>query len=1231
MEKGPSRRIRVLKRKSADIESTEGVSTPLSVPRMPIGAGSDQYDVFLSFRGLDTRKGFADHLYRNLVNVGTLPISVFRDNNSLKIGEDFDSKILDAITQSKISIPIISENYASSKWCLHELVRIMDCKKSMSHTVMPIFYKVDPSDVRYLKGNFGKAFYSREKRFDEKDIQQWKQALTEVSYLNGWESEKFAKGHEGELVEEVIKTISSKLRHNFHLDIPKHLVGVDDHVNKIKNWVGTPTSHARMIGIYGMGGIGKTTLAKVIYNELLNEFVHCSFLPDIRETADRNSIPYLQNLLINEILPNEDQVRKIDAGINVIKSRFKGKKVLILLDDIDHEDQLNALARERDWFRTGSIIIVTTRNKAVLDQSKFQVEYECELNGLDEVHSLILFKRHAFRMGHCSKDFERVSQDILSTMGGLPLAIKVIGSYLYGKTNVKVWQDILTKLRNQPDKNVQKILKISYDALELGHQEIFLDIACFFISKKSRYAIYMWEECEFYPNQGIEELKLRCLIKIEANGKFGMHDQLRDLGRSIICQEQSLERRSRLWKSDEAFKVLKEEKGTKDIHAMRLSGYSGLADRTYTNKQFNNFRSLRFLILEGVVLSGDFNNLFSELRWLNWSHHLELEPSDSTINLHLPKLVVMQMYNSSITEDWGGWSSIMTAERLKVLNFTNCELRRTPNLSAFVELEILILRNCSELKHVDPSIGKLRALVYLDLRSCWKLEELPREVGELKKLKELRLEYSPIITEIPKSIGSMRELEKLTVRCCTSLKGIPNSIGDLQSLQHLSIQGSSPVAVYPSAIGRLKKLQSLCLKCHEGEIPREISELSSLHSLSLSGSTRIVGLQTSPGLPQLSRLIQLKELDLICFEDLEDIPKLPSGLSRLVVRSCPKVISLELTELKYLVELSIQVCNSIQKLDLSQLNHLERLQVAYCDKLVKIQGHDDWKSLKKMVINECGSIQKLFLPKWLKELKVEICNNLTEIKVHDDPESLEKISISLCKSIPMLILPRLQRLKQLEVRNCYNLFEIQNLDKAEFLEALSILGCESIISLPNLPCTLKEIEIANCRSLRGLESLERFLSCRSISIHNCTVLTKLPNLLKFENLEHLAIIDCLGLTEILGIGELRSLTRIVIARCISLKTLPDLSACEKLQYLMIASCEKITQLQGLEKLNLIELEIYGCNLLKIPELPRTHVMRYGGGRYICMTESDCDDDENISFGKLNAQTFRHLRKAKRRR
>ncbi|KAI6668836.1 hypothetical protein NL676_007058, partial [Syzygium grande] len=170
---------------SSLMETNKGASSSLTA------STGNSYEVFLSFRGSDTRKGFTDHLYNGLLDAG---IDVFRDEDELREGENIIPELLAAITNSKILIPILSVNYGTSSWCLDELVQIMKCKNNNGHIVLPIFYKVKPADVGHQIGSFGDGFHAREKRllerrFDPTILKKWKQALLEVSTLKGYEAD----------------------------------------------------------------------------------------------------------------------------------------------------------------------------------------------------------------------------------------------------------------------------------------------------------------------------------------------------------------------------------------------------------------------------------------------------------------------------------------------------------------------------------------------------------------------------------------------------------------------------------------------------------------------------------------------------------------------------------------------------------------------------------------------------------------------------------------------------------------------------------------------------------------------------------------------------------------------------------------------------------------------------------------------------------------------------------
>ncbi|KAK2631352.1 hypothetical protein EUGRSUZ_L03036 [Eucalyptus grandis] len=418
---------------------------------------SKNYDVFLSFRGKDTRNNFVDHLYKGLDRVG---LHVFRDDDEVHEGEKINDKLFQAIENSEISIPILSENYASSKWCLQELVQMIECMNKARHVVLPIFYWVEPTNVRHQKGRFGEGFARLSGEYSEKEVEKWKQVLQDVASLKGWEVSETANRKEGKLVEDVVKKVWEDLKKAFQLFVPNQPVGFDDAKERILQLLDDNPYATRIVGIHGMWGIGKTTLAKVVYNELSNQFQLRSFIANIKENSQRNGIAWLQNKLIFDILGMKYQGSDIDEGINILRSKCKLKKVLILLDDVNHHDQLKSLVGKEDWFNMGSRIIITTRIKSILDYA--QVNRQYHLMEIKRDQSLILFSRHAFCKESPRCGFEALSIEIVSTIGGLPLALEFMGKTLCGK-NQAIWQEALKKLRKVSHVKVQEKLRIRYD------------------------------------------------------------------------------------------------------------------------------------------------------------------------------------------------------------------------------------------------------------------------------------------------------------------------------------------------------------------------------------------------------------------------------------------------------------------------------------------------------------------------------------------------------------------------------------------------------------------------------------------------------------------------------------------------------------------------------------------------------------------------------------------------
>jgi hypothetical protein len=217
-------------------------------------------------------------------------------------------------------------------------------------------------------------------------------------------------------------------------------------------------------------------------------------------------------------------VNNVDRGITMIQERLRGRRVLIVLDDVDQLEQLNVIARSRDWFGVGSRIIVTTRDEHMLRVLQVDKVYTAKV--LSEKESLELFSWHAFSNHYPTEEHMKLSRSVVAYSGGLPLALEVLSCFLYTK-NTDEWESTLEKLKSIPNDEIKKKLRISYDALsDNSEKAIFLDISCFFIGMDKDYVTQILNACGFFAKIGISILIQRCLLSIDEQNKLIMHDLL---------------------------------------------------------------------------------------------------------------------------------------------------------------------------------------------------------------------------------------------------------------------------------------------------------------------------------------------------------------------------------------------------------------------------------------------------------------------------------------------------------------------------------------------------------------------------------------------------------------------------------------------------------------------------------------------------------------------------------
>ncbi|CAN1814498.1 Disease resistance protein L6 [Linum perenne] len=1006
-----------------------------------------EYEVFLSFRGPDVRTTFADCLYSGLVRS---KIRTFRDEEELRKGETIGPSLVQAITESKIYIPIFTKGYAASKWCLMELAKMVACwKQGKGHMVLPIFYYVDPRDVRHQDGPYKESFEQHSQNHDPEIVKKWREALQEIGKMKGWHLTE-SQGY-------------LHLRSNYTL-VNEELVGIDSHVQDVTKLMNLDSDGERVVGIHGMGGIGKTTIAKAVYDVVCTSFDKCCFLDNVRNVLSKDDgATTLQNKVISTILGYDNLIKNVGEGIRIIRDRVCKYKVLIVLDDVDEKFEFDQVLGRLGNFSLESRFIITTRDKRVLEFFRDQFNlYEVKEMNYD--YSLQLFSKHAFQIDYPSKEFKMLSQEIIKMAAGLPLALKVLGSLLYNR-DTKFWEEKLVELRKIPctSDKVQETLKISYNELSRNEKRMFLDISCCFVGEDKDWPFYMWEDCDLYPESGIKTLLLRALIKIDEKNKFWMHDHIRDLGRAIVVGEdvENPCNRSIIWSNVDAVDLLKNGKGTDVVEMMRVDlGY----EHKLTNKELNKLKGLRYLDVKCGSLSGDFCDVLANLRWIRLRSHCQIPT-----NLNIKNCVILDLVDSQVKSEWRGWKGIKSCVGLEVIHVTY-SLRMTGvlDISSFTNLKSLVLDNTG-ITELRGDIGLLHNLQEIVIKDC-ELRETPAAIFKLSSLQILNLtshRKKPLIVteDIPTAVKhlsisclsvpnllNLHQLEELHYLCCRETE-IPADLWKLPKLKTLTLKfcSSSHTTLLlqlsvPSSLVRLD-----ISYCQYLQTLPSLANLTSLAELGLEN----VSLREIPGLGELKMLSTLQLCDVQNMENLDGIENLVQ-LTVLVVELCGVVGKFpDVSNLTKLKSLSIICCQRLTEIqDLSGLkDSLTFLEIKASDCLTKVEGIETLESLQvlsllpdlpvdiKVLKIKCESIKKLpDLSKLahLEKLNVQGCTYLTEIRGLERLVSLQKLVVSDCYFIKELNLCGAKNLRKLKAFECVRLKRVHGIEELELLQVLEV-------------------------------------------------------------------------------------------------------------------------------------------------------------------------------------------------
>ncbi|GLJ51686.1 hypothetical protein SUGI_1098410 [Cryptomeria japonica] len=935
---------------------------------------------------------------------------------------------------------------------------------------------------------------------------------------------------------------------------------------------------ANVVGIFGMGGVGKTTLAKELFNQNRSKYRRASFLFDVRE-----------------------------AYAN---------------DDIDHVEQLDALLVMDILNKPGNnLVIITTRDVGVLVSAGIDIGYH--LKGLDREDGRDLFCWHAFNQPLPVSGHEDLVKDFVNMCGGLPLSLQVLSRHVSGRDQY-YWQEVLKKVcktLHTVHRDINQRLKISFDTLDDVEKQIFMDIACFFIDKSVTKAMIIWKGSGWNAHYALETLKEKCLVeeveirylnRLEWKWEYSsdgsilrMHDHLRDLGREMALE---LGSPHRLWRPQ-------------DLKSFESKGFQTILAQT-KGRCFHSILDKSMGCKITYFLGEPEDGSEISLLWLQLEY------------LNLPQsLQCLRISNGRFRRSWQ--SDVQAPSHSKELQIHDTFLEEFPDLSGKLNnMEKLVLHAKDMQMDVWSLLGSLR----MNLRS---LNVMGSELtGDLtsKDTTEDTLFKSLVIYEFQQlwsgelalnnkgwsrlvmngienlEIKGQKHVTKILINgnCCQRLQSF--KICEMENLIEVDLSMIKTLNCFEiTDCKHLKRLSAvpdltnlLAFKVHECP---ELEELSCC-DVNISGKMTI----KRKSVAEISNLGKLTELNMSgCLQIRELRLAHLSSLEMLTIQNCKllRIVSM-ISDLRKLVELNIGMCIELQELCFGHSNSPERITIKDCETFKRLSATTDLTKLVDLKIEGCTELLELcfvhlsFLERITIKKSIEDCPILERVSGIPDLRRLTGLYIKECPEIKELpSIARLSCLEQIEIDSCEKL---QNITLLSRLIRFTMHCCRELQSVGGTSdvTDLVLFNISQCLELEELSFGDQ--NClERITIKDCKHLKCVSGISNLAKLVELEISDCGKLEfEYLYLNGMKCLERIIFDRNVSVKYV-GLDGCQNLKKIML-SCEE-----------LVELSIQGC-----PELEELPTFR-GNFELRHLYIADCPELEGFpDLGRLNCLEFLNI-------